>query len=135
MGKGRDLRVIFLASSLLCLITWHIVTNFITFRPDDSPAIQVPGGETLAIDVVAPKELISLDFEDSSNAPFTYSKLQLNSASAELFETIPGIGSSLAGRIVEFRNSYGDFTSYNSLTEVSGVGPGKMKILKQYTRL
>lgn len=131
MCKDRDSRVMILGCSLLGLIVWHIVTTVgVSFfieaghKPD-----------SLTTSRVASEGLHLLNPEDPRNAHFNYSKLQINSASAELLETIPGIGPVLASRIIEFRSKNGDFANFNKLIQVSGVGHGKIKILKQYTRL
>ena len=135
MCKDRDSRVMILGCSLLGLIVWHIVITIdVSFFIEASPA-QKNRLESITTSLVASEGQYLLDPEDPHNAPFNYSKLQINSASAELLETIPGIGPALANRIVEFRSKNGDIANFNKLIQVSGVGHGKIKILKQYTRL
>ena len=48
--------------------------------------------------------------------------LSLNSATAEQFDSLPGIGPTLAERIVQWRNSNSGFASVDQLNEVSGIG-------------
>jgi competence protein ComEA len=48
--------------------------------------------------------------------------LSLNSATAEQFDSLPGIGPTLADRIVQWRNSNSGFASIDQLNEVSGIG-------------
>ncbi len=48
--------------------------------------------------------------------------LSLNSATAEQFDTLPGIGPTLAERIVQWRNTNSGFASIDQLNEVSGIG-------------
>lgn len=48
--------------------------------------------------------------------------LSLNSATAEQFDSLPGIGPTLAERIVQWRNSNSGFASIDQLNEVSGIG-------------
>ena len=48
--------------------------------------------------------------------------VDLNSASAEQLEELPGVGPVLAQRILEFRTSNGRFTSVDELREVTGIG-------------
>jgi competence protein ComEA len=48
--------------------------------------------------------------------------VDVNRASAEELERIPGIGPALAARIVEERRSNGPFRSLEELTRVSGIG-------------
>ncbi|HSU13495.1 ComEA family DNA-binding protein [Longimicrobium sp.] len=49
--------------------------------------------------------------------------ISLNSASAQELTRIPGIGPSLAGRIVAWREGHGAFRSLDELEKVPGIGP------------
>ena len=49
-------------------------------------------------------------------------RLDLNRATAQELETLPGIGPVLAQRIVEHRAAHGPFTSTGGLREVPGIG-------------
>lgn len=62
-------------------------------------------------------------------------KLDINIASASDLEVLPGIGPSLAKRIVEYRNAHGPFTSIEELDSVNGVGPKILERLKIYLKL
>lgn len=61
--------------------------------------------------------------------------LDINDASAEELTELPGIGEKLAGKIVDYRNTYGPFTSEEDLLEVSGIGPEKLEQIRPYIRL
>jgi competence protein ComEA len=54
-------------------------------------------------------------------------KLDLNRASAEDFESLPGIGPVLAERIVEYRQSKGSFRTVADLRMVKGIGKKKFE--------
>jgi competence protein ComEA len=47
--------------------------------------------------------------------------ININTASAELLDTLPGIGEVLAGRIVAYREANGPFRSVDELAEVDGI--------------
>lgn len=49
----------------------------------------------------------------------------------EDLQRISGIGPSLAGKIYKFVQSRGYLDSISELDEISGVGPGKLKVLKK----
>ncbi|MFV9505750.1 MAG: helix-hairpin-helix domain-containing protein [Oscillochloridaceae bacterium umkhey_bin13] len=48
--------------------------------------------------------------------------INLNTASAAVLEDLPGIGATLAERIIARRNEHGPFTAIEQLREVSGIG-------------
>jgi competence protein ComEA len=49
--------------------------------------------------------------------------VNVNIATAEDLETLPGIGEVLAAAIVAYREEHGPFTSVDQLEDVSGIGP------------
>ncbi len=59
--------------------------------------------------------------------------LDLNRATAQDLDAIPGIGPALAQRIVDYRQAHGPFRKIEELEEkVLGFGPQKMKDIKPY---
>jgi competence protein ComEA len=49
-------------------------------------------------------------------------KVNINTATAQDFETLPRIGATLAERIVAYRDQHGPFAGLESLLEVPGIG-------------
>lgn len=56
--------------------------------------------------------------------------INLNTATAEQLETLPGIGTRTAARIVEYRKKNGDFKKIEDLMNVQGVGEKSFLRLK-----
>lgn len=56
--------------------------------------------------------------------------VNLNLATARELDRLPGIGPSLAGRIVHYRQSHGPFTALEDLLLVKGIGPKKFDRLR-----
>lgn len=49
--------------------------------------------------------------------------INLNTATASELDELPGIGEVLAGRIVDYRETVGPFTSIDQLSEIEGISP------------
>ena len=49
-------------------------------------------------------------------------KVNINTATLEELTTLPGVGPTLAGRIVEYREKAGRFASVEELLNVKGIG-------------
>ena len=59
-------------------------------------------------------------------------KLNVNTATAQQFATLPGVGEKLATRIVDYRQKSGGFKSVNELMNVQGIGEKNFAKLQQY---
>jgi competence protein ComEA len=61
--------------------------------------------------------------------------INLNSATVEQLDTLPGVGPVRAAAIVAWRNANGKFTSVDQLGEVDGIGPGRLEKLRPLVRV
>ena len=66
--------------------------------------------------------------EPSSDPPGE--RIDLNQASAPELELLPGIGPSLAQKIIDYREEHGPFASVDDLLDVPGIGPAKLEAVK-----
>ena len=57
-------------------------------------------------------------------------RVDVNTAPAAELETLPGIGESLARRIIAYREANGPFGSIEEIMEVSGIGEAKFAELE-----
>lgn len=77
--------------------------------------------------------------ESSSTAkrttPPAQPDINLSTATADELCTIPKIGPVLAGRIIEYRDTYGPLSSLDELLEVKGIGEKLYQTLCQYVYL
>lgn len=62
-------------------------------------------------------------------------KISINDADVEKLDSLPGVGPSIAARIIEHREQNGPFRSVEQLTEVSGIGPKMLSNIKDLVRL
>lgn len=62
-------------------------------------------------------------------------RININSASADELEEIPGIGEKTAQNIVDFRKKNGGFESVEEIKEVKGIGENVFEEIKYYLRI
>ncbi|MEV6286538.1 ComEA family DNA-binding protein [Kribbella sp. NPDC051770] len=61
--------------------------------------------------------------------------VNLNTATLDQLDDLPGVGPVLAQRILDYRTEHGRFTTIDQLQEVSGVGTKKYEDLKPHVRI
>ncbi|WP_300750832.1 helix-hairpin-helix domain-containing protein [uncultured Oscillibacter sp.] len=84
----------------------------------DRAAMEAPAAVETAL--TAPVEEVRPDL----------SPVNLNTADEAALTALPGIGEALAARIVEYREAHGPFEAVEDLTNVSGIGQGKLAALE-----
>jgi competence protein ComEA len=57
-------------------------------------------------------------------------KINLNTATLDQLETLPGIGEVLGQRVIDYREQHGPFHSVDDLLNVSGIGPSHLADIK-----
>ncbi len=71
----------------------------------------------------AQPDAAELVFPEEAEPEISY-PLDLNAATAEELETLPGVGAILAERIVSYREAVGGFQTLEELQQVNGIGSG-----------
>jgi len=61
--------------------------------------------------------------------------LDLNTATIEQLDTLPGVGEVTAQKIVDYREEHGGFGSVDELGEVPGIGDKRLADLREQVRL
>ncbi|MDH7516005.1 MAG: helix-hairpin-helix domain-containing protein [Bacteroidota bacterium] len=61
--------------------------------------------------------------------------VDINTANEGQWTALPGIGPTIAGRIIEYRRRCGAFTSVESIMGVPGIGPKTFERIKPYLRI
>lgn len=62
-------------------------------------------------------------------------KISINSANLYELSVLPGIGKSIALKIINYRNEYGSFTKLEDLMNISGIGNKKYEKIKDFISL
>lgn len=57
-------------------------------------------------------------------------KININKASIEDLDTLPGIGEKTAQKIIDYRKEHGGFKTIQEIMEVSGIGEAKYNQIK-----
>jgi competence protein ComEA len=60
--------------------------------------------------------------------------VDLNTATPEELDALPGVGPATARAIVTYREQHGPFSSVDALTDVPGIGPAKLDALRDLVR-
>ncbi|MGB8862071.1 MAG: ComEA family DNA-binding protein [Ilumatobacteraceae bacterium] len=67
---------------------------------------------------------------ESSGAAAATGPVNLNSATADDLDSLPGVGPSTAAAILAYRDQHGPFASVEALADVRGIGPAKLEALR-----
>ena len=90
-----------------------------------------PAGSSVTVSVparlasaAAPEETQTEPSAQAASLP-----VNINTADAAELAALPGIGEVLAQRILDDRRVYGDFSAVEQLTNVEGIGEGKLETI------
>ena len=87
-------------------------------------------GSSVIVDAAAPAAAAPPDDADGQA-----DSVDLNTATAEQLDTLPGIGPVTAAAIVSWRESNGRFDSVDQLGEVDGIGPVRLAKLRDLVQV
>ena len=68
---------------------------------------------------------------DTSSNTKKQGKININTATEEELDTLPGIGPSTAAKIIDYRKENGKFKNIEEIKEVSGIGDAKYEKIKE----
>lgn len=110
------------AAALVLWIGWP--TQGPTPEPEESAPDSLPQtGQKPPTSLPRPTEL-------APATPATVARLDINHASVEELQHLPGIGEVLARRVVERRTVHGPFRTVEELREVKGIGARRLEQLR-----
>ena len=92
----------------------------------DAEHLEIPGTSPFA----TPDLVIGGDGLLVTPTPPKGEAININTATQELLETLPGIGPTTAKAIIDYRTENGPFATIDDLLKVPGIGPTTMEKLK-----
>ncbi|HEX6887436.1 MAG TPA: helix-hairpin-helix domain-containing protein [Candidatus Nanopelagicales bacterium] len=72
---------------------------------------------------------------DAPGNPGGGQPVDLNTATAEQLDTLPGVGPVTASKVLAWRAAHGRFSSIDELAEVPGIGPKTLEELRPHVRV
>ena len=88
----------------------------------DGQQVNIPGGGGSQIAGPQPTAAFRVLTGAATTTPTT-DLININAATATELEALPGIGPTLAQRIIDYRTQHGPFQSIEDIMNVSGIGP------------
>ena len=117
-------------------IGWTLPTSFdrardLAVNSSEGAQAEIASGGGSATEV-SPSPVVLLSDQPSTAAPKRSYQglLDLNRATEQDFDALPGIGPKLAERIMEYRQSVGAFHSLDELRAVKGIGKKKFERIR-----
>ena len=118
-------------------IGWTLPTSFdrernIVAESSEGPEAEV-SSDSGRVTTVSPTPSASLADQRSTAATpkqYNHGLLDLNRATDRDFDALPGVGPKLAERIMEYRQSVGNFHSLDELRAVKGIGKKKFEQIR-----
>ncbi len=103
---------------------------FVPHKGQVSPTVVVGGSGAAANVGVMPGGVSGASGNAANTEADSGAIVDLNAASAEQLDTLPGVGPAIASRIIEKRTRLGRFRSVNQLLDVPGIGDAKFSTLR-----
>lgn len=105
--------------------TFENIRNYITVG-DAVPAVKPPA------ETQNPQSTASVPSNTPTEIPEQIPIVNINTASLEEIQKLPGIGSAKAMAIVQYRSVFGDFYDINEIKNVDGIGEGVFEGIRDY---
>ena len=124
-NRNEQIVLLLLSAALLVGL---VVTLLDRYTADGLPDFEVRKGA-----IAVPEDTTSS--EDAGHAPpdSAHAPIDLNRASVEGLQALPGVGPQMARRIVAYRTQHGPFRRLEDLAAVRGIGPRTVERLRPLT--
>lgn len=111
----------------ICILSGFVLGLFIGRNYNRTPVqIRVLPESTAVSETTVP----TFDSDLSIQEEITI--VNINTATLEQLQQLPGIGPVLAQRIIDYRDTYGPFSAVGELTKVDGIGNHRLEEILDY---
>jgi comEA protein len=103
-----------------------VMSGMLLIKQKDAPATFI---ESAVVSSSNLSEKSETDSSPASNSTKT-TLININKASIEELDTLPGVGPATAQKILDYRTQNGPFPNIQAIDNVSGIGPAKYSQIK-----
>ena len=112
------------------------ITNVnLAYVIDDGIKIKIPSVTDEDIEDEVISENIGENIVEENNETSKGNIVNINKATESELQELPGIGSSLASKIIDYRNQNGKFNNIEDIKNVNGIGESKYSSIKDLIKV
>jgi len=106
---------------LITCVFASLLIGFFTGRNTNRTPVQ--------IQEAAPPRIVAEETQAAETEPEPSWPININTATSEQLQTLPGIGPTYAQRIIDYREEHGPFRTVGELMNISGIGEKRLEAI------